>query len=114
LISDGEKMALLYNIACCHSQQQDARSGLVALSGDSRGHCCGAERWQLISCCHHLSSSRCIIVCWFDLLWRAPSAACPARLAVTCHQLHCRQQFRKLQRQHILHLSSAAGSAAGC
>eukprot|EP00775_Hariotina_reticulata_P007503 gene7503-7713_t len=33
LISDGEKMALLYNISCCHSQQQDARNGLVALSG---------------------------------------------------------------------------------
>ncbi|KAF8071012.1 yhxC [Scenedesmus sp. PABB004] len=33
LISDGEKMAALYNIACCHSQLQDARSGLVALSG---------------------------------------------------------------------------------
>lgn len=26
-------MALLYNIACCHSQMQDARSGLVALAG---------------------------------------------------------------------------------
>lgn len=33
LVSDGEKMALLYNIACCHSQMQDARSGLVALAG---------------------------------------------------------------------------------
>lgn len=33
LISDGEKMALLYNIACCHSQLQDARAGLVALAG---------------------------------------------------------------------------------
>jgi hypothetical protein len=33
LISDGEKMAALYNIACCHAQLQDARSGLVALSG---------------------------------------------------------------------------------
>eukprot|EP00882_Tetradesmus_deserticola_P012912 GHRQ01013687.1.p1 GENE.GHRQ01013687.1~~GHRQ01013687.1.p1 ORF type:complete len:179 (+),score=59.63 GHRQ01013687.1:579-1115(+) len=33
LISDGEKMASLYNIACCHAQLQDARSGLVALSG---------------------------------------------------------------------------------
>ncbi len=33
LISDGEKMALLYNIACCHSQLEDARSGLVALAG---------------------------------------------------------------------------------
>jgi hypothetical protein len=33
LVSDGEKMALLYNIACCHSQLQDARSGLVALAG---------------------------------------------------------------------------------
>lgn len=33
LISDGEKMALLYNIACCHSQMQDARAGLVALAG---------------------------------------------------------------------------------
>lgn len=35
LISDGEKMALLYNIACCHSQMQDARSGLVALAGET-------------------------------------------------------------------------------
>lgn len=34
LISDGEKMAALYNIACCHSQLEDARSGLVALSGE--------------------------------------------------------------------------------
>eukprot|EP00879_Flechtneria_rotunda_P005773 GHRR01006074.1.p1 GENE.GHRR01006074.1~~GHRR01006074.1.p1 ORF type:complete len:220 (+),score=31.96 GHRR01006074.1:184-843(+) len=33
LISDSEKMAALYNIACCHSRLQDARSGLVALSG---------------------------------------------------------------------------------
>ncbi|KAF6265819.1 hypothetical protein COO60DRAFT_763757 [Scenedesmus sp. NREL 46B-D3] len=33
LISDGEKMACLYNVACCHAQLQDARSGLVALSG---------------------------------------------------------------------------------
>lgn len=40
LVSDGEKMALLYNIACCHSQLQDARSGLVALAGAEpyRGH----------------------------------------------------------------------------
>lgn len=35
LISDGEKMALLYNIACCHSQMEDARSGLVALAGEA-------------------------------------------------------------------------------
>jgi hypothetical protein len=34
LISDGEKMALLYNIACCQSQLQDARSSLVALGGE--------------------------------------------------------------------------------
>lgn len=33
LVSDGEKMALLYNIACCHSRMQDARSGLMALAG---------------------------------------------------------------------------------
>jgi len=31
--SDSEKMAALYNIACCHSKMQDARSGLVALAG---------------------------------------------------------------------------------
>ncbi|MEW5305940.1 MAG: hypothetical protein WDW36_008450 [Sanguina aurantia] len=33
LISDGEKQAALINIACCHSQLGDARSGLVAMSG---------------------------------------------------------------------------------
>ena len=32
-ISDGEKQSLLFNIACCHSQLQDARTGLVALAG---------------------------------------------------------------------------------
>ncbi|GAX74284.1 hypothetical protein CEUSTIGMA_g1733.t1 [Chlamydomonas eustigma] len=32
-ISDGEKMTALYNMACCHSQLNDARTGLVALSG---------------------------------------------------------------------------------
>lgn len=33
LISDGEKSAALFNIACCHSMLGDARVGLVALSG---------------------------------------------------------------------------------
>ena len=33
LPSEGEKMALLFNIACCHAQLGDARAGLVALSG---------------------------------------------------------------------------------
>jgi hypothetical protein len=55
LISDGEKMASLYNIACCHSQLQDARSGLVALSGKqqlqvSSGISCSDSNPQLLSC----------------------------------------------------------------
>ncbi|KAK9808672.1 hypothetical protein WJX72_001735 [[Myrmecia] bisecta] len=33
LISDGEKMAALYNIACCHSRLGNMRTGLVALAG---------------------------------------------------------------------------------
>lgn len=32
--SDRERMTSLYNIACCHSQLGDTRSGLVALSGE--------------------------------------------------------------------------------
>jgi len=32
-ISDGEKQSVLYNIACCHSRLEDARTGLVALAG---------------------------------------------------------------------------------
>lgn len=36
LISDGERMAALFNIACCHSQLGDSRSGLVALAGVRR------------------------------------------------------------------------------
>eukprot|EP00197_Chlamydomonas_leiostraca_P007225 CAMPEP_0202865976 /NCGR_PEP_ID=MMETSP1391-20130828/6854_1 /ASSEMBLY_ACC=CAM_ASM_000867 /TAXON_ID=1034604 /ORGANISM="Chlamydomonas leiostraca, Strain SAG 11-49" /LENGTH=181 /DNA_ID=CAMNT_0049545869 /DNA_START=120 /DNA_END=665 /DNA_ORIENTATION=+ len=31
--SDSEKMTCLYNIACCHAQLGDAKSGLVALAG---------------------------------------------------------------------------------
>lgn len=33
LISDGEKSAALFNIACCQSMLGDVRAGLVALSG---------------------------------------------------------------------------------
>jgi hypothetical protein len=33
LVSDGEKMAALFNIACCHSRLGEAREGLLALSG---------------------------------------------------------------------------------
>ncbi|KAG1666903.1 hypothetical protein FOA52_005963 [Chlamydomonas sp. UWO 241] len=33
LLSDGEKCAALFNIACCHSRMNDERSGLVALAG---------------------------------------------------------------------------------
>ena len=43
LISDGEKTTLLYNIACCHSQLEDARSGLVALAG--RLSLCQVRLW---------------------------------------------------------------------
>lgn len=32
-ISDGERMAALYNIACCHAKLNDPRTGLVALAG---------------------------------------------------------------------------------
>ncbi|KIZ07033.1 hypothetical protein MNEG_0926 [Monoraphidium neglectum] len=32
LVSDGEKMAALFNIACCHSRLGEAREGLLALS----------------------------------------------------------------------------------
>jgi hypothetical protein len=45
LISDGEKMALLFNIACCHSQLQDARSGLVALGGACARACARGRMW---------------------------------------------------------------------
>lgn len=33
LISDGERSAALFNIACCHAQLGDTRAGLVALAG---------------------------------------------------------------------------------
>lgn len=32
LISDSERMAALYNIACCHSQLGESRNGLLALN----------------------------------------------------------------------------------
>jgi hypothetical protein len=52
LISDGEKMALLYNIACCHAQLQDARSGLVALSGGPHlGHKQQQQQQPRSGCC---------------------------------------------------------------
>lgn len=31
--SDGERMAALYNVACCHARLGQAREGLLALSG---------------------------------------------------------------------------------
>jgi hypothetical protein len=52
LISDGEKMALLYNIACCHSQMQDARNGLVALAGAA-----AVEGHTTIWTCHQAVNS---------------------------------------------------------
>ncbi len=35
--SDRERMTALYNIACCHAQLNDVRSGLVALAGVCKG-----------------------------------------------------------------------------
>jgi hypothetical protein len=52
LVSDGEKMALLYNIACCHSQMQDARSGLVALAGALLAGSNSCQQWRLRSSSH--------------------------------------------------------------
>ncbi len=42
LPSDGERMAVLYNTACCYAQLQDARNGLLALASeraDALQHC---------------------------------------------------------------------------
>lgn len=32
-LSDGEKMSVLYNVACCHSNMGDSRAGMIALAG---------------------------------------------------------------------------------
>ncbi|KAI8476554.1 MAG: hypothetical protein J3K34DRAFT_455671 [Monoraphidium minutum] len=37
LISDGERMASLFNVACCHARLGQAREGLLALSGAAVG-----------------------------------------------------------------------------
>jgi hypothetical protein len=46
--SDSEKMAALYNIACCHSQMQDTRSGLVALAGEGLEVLQGGEQGSAV------------------------------------------------------------------
>lgn len=41
-ISDGERMAALFNIACCHSRLGATEPGLLALAQVSRRHCSSA------------------------------------------------------------------------
>ena len=44
-ISNGEKQAALYNIACCHSRMGNLQDGLLALKGmQARPICCAECR----------------------------------------------------------------------
>jgi hypothetical protein len=47
--SEGEKMAALYNIACCNSQTGDIETGLAAFAGALvRTNCqfCSTHQWS--------------------------------------------------------------------
>jgi hypothetical protein len=52
-------MAVLYNIACCHSNLGDARSGLVALSGCLE---LGFQDFDVIRCAARLLKGVCCAV----------------------------------------------------
>jgi len=50
MISDSEKMAALYNTACCHARMGEGREGLLALSGACLCVCGGGEKGGCCLC----------------------------------------------------------------